>query len=280
MKWRVAALLSLLLLAACKDDKDKKKDDPGATQPEDEDTTFAEDGSDANAADTDAQLVASTLVSSSPGTIGLASLDASDIATKDVGDGVKTVYLPRSCVDGKKTKDDEATYTFTNCFGPNGLGGVTGSVVVHFSSTPTTLHLDLTYTGMKVNNAEIDGAASADIVADGAKRTMTWSATLDGTTAHDKKFSYRSTNTIAWTLGDKCFSLDGSTEGQVRQRDIKTEIQSYKRCGRGCPEAGGKIVVTNVAKNKVVTLDFDGTNKATYTNANGKQIALQLLCKE
>lgn len=269
MQWRVAALVSLLLLAACKgDDKDKKKDTgTSATQPEDEDTTFAEDGSDANAADTDAQLVASTLVSSSPGTIGL------------VGEGVKTVYLPRACVD-TKMNGDEATYTFTSCFGPNGLSGVTGTVVVHFTSTPTTLHLDLTYTGLKVNDAELDGSATADIVAAGAKRSMTWSATLDGTTARGKAFSYRSAHTITWSLGDACFTLDGTTDGQVRQRDIKTEIQSYKRCGRGCPEAGGKIIVTNVAKNKVVTIDFNGTKQATFTNPNGKQLALPLLCKE
>jgi hypothetical protein len=280
MKLAMAALVLLAAAPACKN-KDKKDDTTNPSTPgTDDDNSFAQDGSDANAADTDAQLVASSLVASSPGTIGLASLDSGDLGTADVGDGVKAVYLPRTCVQGKQTAPNEATYTFEKCIGPNGLAGVSGTVIARYTSDATHLHLELTYTAMKVNGAEIDGAATADITADGSNRTMTWGATLDGTTARGKAFSYRSTHTVSWTLGEACFSLDGTTEGQVGQRDIKTEVQNFKRCRRGCPEAGGKIIVTNVAKNKVVTIEFDGTATATYTAPNGKQFSLPLLCKE
>lgn len=273
-------LLVCALVPACKNkDKDKDTDTP-ATTPEDEDSSFAVDGSDANAADTDAQLVASSLVAASPGTIGLASLDEGALGAQDVGDGVKAIYLPRSCVTGRQTAPGEATYTFDKCIGPNGLLGVSGEIKARFTADATKLHLDLTYTNMKVNGAKFDGSATAEVTAAGAKRTMSWGATLDGETQHGKPFSYRSTHTVGWSLGEACFSLEGTTEGQVRQRDIKTEVQSFRRCRRGCPEDGGKIIVTNVAKNKVVTIEFDGTATATYTAPNGKQLPLALACKE
>ncbi|MFO0740652.1 MAG: hypothetical protein U0270_32445 [Labilithrix sp.] len=272
-------LLVCALVPACKNkDKDKDTVTP-ATTPEDEDNSFATDGSDANAADTDAQLVASSLVAASPGTIGLASLDEGALGTQDVGDGVKAIYLPRTCVTGRQTAPGEATYTFDKCIGPNGLLGVSGEIKARFTADTTKLHLDLTYTNMKVNGAKFDGSATAEVTAAGAKRTMTWGATLDGETQHGKPFSYRSTHTVAWSLGEACFALEGTTEGQVRQRDIKTEVQNFRRCRRGCPEDGGKIIVTNVAKNKVVTIEFDGTATATYTAPNGKQLPLALACK-
>lgn len=279
MKLAMTALVLFAVVPGCKN-KDKKDDTDPNTPVQDEDNSFAEDGSDASSADTDAQLIASSLVASSPGNIGLASLDSGDLGTADVGDGVKAVYLPRTCVTGKQTAPGEAIYTFDRCLGPNGLAGVSGTVKAHFTADPTHLHLDLTYDAMKSNGAEIDGSATADIVANGPSRTMTWGATLDGTTAHDKKFSYHSSHTVTWTLGEACFSLDGTSEGQVRQRDIKTEVQNFKRCRRGCPEAGGKIIVTNVAKNKIVTIEFDGTSTAKYTAPNGKELPLLLLCKE
>lgn len=269
------ALLLLALLAACKDDA---KDEP--TPAANEEGSFAEDGSDANAVDTDAQLVASSLVASSPGTIGVASFDDGALGTEDVGDGVKAVYLPRRCVEGKLTAANEATYTFDDCLGPNGLWGVSGTVVAGFTADATKLHLELRYEGLTVNGATLDGSATAEVTADGSNRTMTWGATLDGTTQHGKAFHYRSTTTVAWTLGEACFSLDGSKEGQVGARDLKTEVQGFKRCRRGCPEAGGKILVTNVAKNELVTIDFDGTATAKYTAPTGATYPLPLLCKE
>lgn len=273
--------VSLLPLGAgCKTDKDKTPSTGPTTPNEEEENALAEDGTDSNAADTDAQLLASTLVTATPGNVGLASFEGGELTVADVGDSVKTLYLPRSCVEGKATGPNEGTYTFTSCTGPNGLLDVTGTVVARFSAQVGKAHLDLTYTDLKVNGASIDGSATADIVASGVNRTMTWGATLDGTTRRGKSFGYQNHYTVSWTLGEACFSLDGTTEGQVRNRDIKTEVKGFKRCRRGCPEPGGKITVTNVAKNKVVTIDFDGTAKATFTAPNGKQFPLPLACKE
>ena len=55
----------------------------------------------------------------------------------------------------------------------------------------------------------------------------------------------------------------------MKGRDIKTEITGYARCGAACPEAGGKISITNVDTGTRVELTFDGTANATYTSPKG-----------
>ena len=108
---------------------------------------------------------------------------------------------------------------------------------------------------------------------------MTWTGTLSGTTANGKKFSHQSNSRVSWSLGDKCFALSGSSDGTIGAREIKVEIDDFSRCGRGCPESGGKIVVTNVVKNKSIEVDYDGTATAEYTGPGGKTTPIPLLCK-
>lgn len=260
-------LAALVVATGCKDKKENK--DPSTTlTPEAEATSFAEDGTDSNAADTDTQLVASSLVTATPDKVELATVLAPYTRPRCV-----TVQPPNG--------GSEVTYTFDGCQGRNGLHDVSGVIVARAEVQPNArmLKLFLTFTALKVNGAVIDGSAEASIDAEGVERSMTWSATLDGTTAGGRKFTYTSKHSVTWTLGAQCFALEGSTTGTVRDRGIKTEIAGFRRCGRGCPDAGGKITVTNIAKNKQTTLEYDGTNRATFTGPNGKTTVVPLLCK-
>ncbi|MBX3226632.1 MAG: hypothetical protein KIT84_31765 [Labilithrix sp.] len=253
-----------LLVAGCTSEKDGDGDvkDPPVT-PVQEDTSFAEDGTDSNAADTDVQIVTSSLVSSAPGEVALAN----DLAA----------YPARCFTREPASGGDEVTFTFTSCQGRNGLRDVSGVVVAAATVEPGKLRLELTFTGLAVNGAKIDGSASTDIVASGTTRTMTWSASLSGTTAGGKSFSRQSTHKVSWSLGDACFALDGTSEGKVRDREIRTVIQDFRRCARGCPEAGGKITIST--KDQQVSLEYDGTNRATFTGPNGGTAAIPLFCR-
>jgi hypothetical protein len=56
-----------------------------------------------------------------------------------------------------------------------------------------------------VNKATIDTwTAAADVTADGAKRTMRWTAHLEGTTARGRHFTRDNDKMIAWTVGEAC----------------------------------------------------------------------------
>lgn len=265
---RLACLVVLSAAVVATGCKDKKSPDKPLS-PEAEDTSFAEDGTDSSAADTDTQLVASSLVTASPGSeVRLAN---------ELPAYVRPRCVTRAPADMSAT---EVTFTFDNCQGRNGLRDVSGVIVARAEVPgPRMLKLFLTFTALKVNGAVIDGSAAASIDAEGVERSMSWSATLDGTTTGGKKFTYQSDHTVTWTLGGTCFAVEGSANGTVRDRSLKTEIAGFRRCGRGCPDAGGKITVTNTAKNKQTTLEYDGTNRATFTGPNGKTTVVPLLCK-
>ena len=177
----VLALFGLLSIAlaggGCSDgnDKDHDKDDVGL---------LAEDGTDVNAAETDAEVITSTLVSQSGSGDGLSLATTGDLTpgtlgTKNVGDGAKAIYFPRNCL--KVVSDPAAktvAYTFDECRGPNGIFKITGTITATYARTADTLILDIVGEALKVNRFVVDWSAHAEITADGPNRSMAWKAQL------------------------------------------------------------------------------------------------------
>lgn len=280
---RLACVVAVgLAVVACK----PKKNDP--TPGGDDDTGLAEDGTDAHAAESDAEALTSTLVGSggAGGTIGLASavdLGGAELGGRTIGDGAKAVYFPRGCltVTATETAPGEGTakYTFAGCTGPNGLVDIQGVVDATYKVTRDRLTLDLVGTDLVINKATVDWSAHAEIAAAGTSRTMTWKAQLTGTTARGRDFARSNEKTIAWTVGEPCLGLDGVSQGTVRGRNIRTEITGFRRCRGSCPDAGGRIVITNVDANKRIEILYDGTNRAKLIGPNGGETTFALLCR-
>lgn len=255
------ACAAVLLVAAC-GGTSGSSDDPSTPE---EETGLVEEGADANAVEVDAQLLVTSL--------------ASSIEARTFGDGVRTIFLPRTCIDvANDPGTGTAVYTFSGCLGPNGLRGVRGSLEARYELGAATLGLEVKAKGLVVNGATLDLEAKASIAVAGSDRTMTWEASLGGTTAGGRELQRRSTFEVTWTLGEACYGLDGTSEGQVGKREIRATVDGYRRCKRGCPEAGGSISLTNVARSRTVAIRYDGTNKASYTNARGKESTVTLLC--
>ncbi len=275
------ALLVLLVTASLGCKNGKKHDD--GTPDADDDTALVEDGSDSAAAESDSQLITSSLVSGAPGPLKPASaeLTSDDTSFNAFGDGAKAIYFPRNCL---QVQADEATstakYVFDRCMGPNGLRNVTGTVEARYTVQPGELRLELTATDLRVNRAMIDWTASAVVTQKDGTRTMTWRGQLAGVTARGREFTRTNERTVEWQLGESCFTLNGTSDGEVGARQLHSEIQNYRRCRRACPDAGGKVIVTNVTKNKTVEIRFDGTNRATVVGPNGGESSIPLLCGE
>lgn len=263
-RWLTSTFALLGVLAACGGD-DEPAGDPTATADE-ADTTFVADGADANAVETDTQILVSSLVSS--------------IESKTFGEGARAIFLPRTCVTvTNDAASSTATFVFSRCLGPNGLRAVSGTLVAKYEVKTGSVALDVTGTDVAVNDAAgVAFTATAEVDASGSNRAMAWRASISGNTAGNRAFSRSNDFTITWQLGEACIGLDGKSEGQVKNRDLKTDVEGYRRCKFGCPEAGGKISVTNVAKSKTIAISYDGTNHATFTNANGKETTIPLLC--
>ena len=70
-------------------------------------------------------------------------------------------------------------------------------------------------------------------------------------------------STTVRSTGGSCIALDGSAEGTVDDRTLKTEVDDYQRCldaVNNCPAAGGKITIQSEKDGEQVSLSFDGSN--------------------
>jgi hypothetical protein len=259
----VGTLLACTLTAGCK--KTTSTEAPA------DDQTLAQDGTDTSFVESDSELLTSSLVgASSAAPVALA-------AEAQPGQlGAAAFFGPRGCLTVVHDSTAQtAQYHFAGCTGPLGLAHLSGDVTVTYQSAPGKLVLDVVGTALQVNRATADWHAHAEIVASGLARTMTWSAELSGVTARGRDFTRTNTKTVTWKVGDRCFTLDGSSTGDVRNREVKTVIAGYTRCGAACPEAGGKITISSGATTLEMT--FDGSANATLTSPKGST-TIPLVC--
>lgn len=256
-----------------------KNDDPAGV---DEMADVVADSAASTAAENDAESMTASLVAVTGSGLAPAAYDpGGGLHTTGIGDIARGIYLPQGCLTTTADAPNKTvTYDFQGCAGPYGLLGIRGKVVARYD-TPEPNHLvfDLTATDLKVNRATVDWNAHADIVARGAQRTMTWKATLSGTTARGKAIERQNQKTVSWTVGEQCVALSGTSEGNLTGKRVKIEIPSYKRCRGSCPEAGSEIKVTNVDSGKTVSVRY-GAADAVYTNANGKEITFTPACRQ
>ena len=251
---------------------------------DDENALLAQDGSDANAAEGNAAGMTSTFVTAQSGGIGFSSavdLVGGTLSTQGIGDTIKGVYS--GCKTPLAPIQDAAaqtvTYTFDGCTGPYGLVNVTGVVVAKYDVvSPTQIKLDLSSKGLKVNKTTIDWTAKADITSVGSARTMVWDGTLGGTTGRGRTFARVDRKTITWEAGGQCITVNGSSEGDVTGRKVRTDVTTMSLCKGACPGPGGSVKVTSAESGKSISIDYDGDETATYTGPNGGKAEVRLAC--
>lgn len=262
-KTSIALVVLLAALPAC---RRKKAEDPQGSA----ESALVEDGADTNDAEKDTENLVATIAP-----------DPATWTPTSGGEAAARTYLPRGCV---VHEHDAATKTitlrFSSCIGPRGLFEVTGVVRATYA-TPSAgvLILDIVGDDLTVNGAKADWSAHAEIAASGAMRTMTWRGQLAGTTRRGREFTRTNEKTISWTVGTPCIQFEGTSEGDVSGRRLRTEITDLGVCRSACPDAGGKIVVTNLDTNLRIEIQFDGTNRATYIGPNGRPVRFPLLCR-
>lgn len=276
--FHILPVLGALAFVACAPHKGSGGTTTTNPTPDTESQSLADEGTDTTASEGDAVSLTGTLLSSSGATVGLASEAGSGLSLDNmVGSGARLFFLPVGCVTVENPTTSSVKYTFAGCTGPRGLRRLTGVVDVTYASANGVLTLDIKSTGLQVNKATIDWTAKATVTASGAMRTMNWTGHFTGTTGGGRTITRDNTKVMTWTVGDSCFEINGTSEGTVGARDVKTEVITYKRCKASCPEAGSEIKVTHVSAGKVVDLVY-GTDEATFTDAAGDKITFVPLC--
>ncbi len=258
---------------------------PHHTAASDDDATLlAQDGADTSSTESDAETLSMSFIASTSARLTLASqgdLAGGTLRLDDLGDGVKSAYVPAGCVTvTSDTSAHTATYDLKGCSGPHGLLSVTGTVKVSYTSPePTKLVLDFEASQLKANRATIEWSAHAEITAHLlGKREMSWRAHLDGTTARGRSFTRTNVKTIAWTVGQECVLVNGSSDGNVSGRNLHTDVINYSRCKGECPAAGSEVKITNSDNGRSIDITYDGGRQATFTGPKGGQVQITLAC--
>lgn len=248
---------------------------PGASS--DDSVALAEEGTDAN----DVESQSATLTAAF--TLGTGDFTHPEASVTGASN-VAGFFQPQSCVTTETdTVNLRVKYTLSGCTGPWGLVKISGVVDVTYAAVDGGLSLDVTGSGLQFNgeqshHASADLHATATVTANGSAREMTWNATLNGTTARGNAFSRTANWDTKWRVAGTCIALDGSAEGTVDDRTLKTEVDGYQRCLDSCPAAGGKITIESEKDGEQVSLSFDGANEATFTGIDGKQTKITLAC--
>jgi hypothetical protein len=243
-------------------------------------------GSDSSETETNAESLASSFISGTGTGTGALSLGGrleltggGDLHAQTAGEVTTTYYKPAGClVVTDVPAQKQASYVFNDCTGPYGLVHVTGTVNVGYSSSAANqLTLSYSSTGLKINNASIDWAATANITANGSSRDMVWNGHFTGTTGHGRAIERTNQKEYKWTVGGDCLSVSGSSDGTVTGHELKVDVINYSRCKGACPETGSEIKITDVTSSKVYDLKY-GVGSATYTGPNGGSITFTPWC--
>lgn len=248
------------LVPACK--KDEPRERTGDTV-----AALAEDGADTSDVEKDSENLVASL-QPDPGT------------SAEFGEPATRIYLPRTCVTySHDAPSRTVTIVFDRCTGPRGLLGVSGEVKATYEVLPNALTLDIVATNLSVNGASVDWSVHASITTSGLVRTMTWKGQLSGTTRRGRPFTRTNEKRVSWTVGQPCIAFEGTSEGEVSGRNLRTEVSGLNICRGACPDAGGVIAVTNVDEGMRIEIRFDGTQTATFVDPNGNETRFRLGCR-
>jgi len=242
----------------------------------------AEDGLDSSGTESDVAQLASSLVGDNNGSLALTSEGASG-ATSDLkfrawGDGAKAFFSPSGCLS---TSLDEAnktvTYTFNDCTGPHGLLHITGEVKVGYDiKDANTLDLNITGTDLQVNRAKVDWSATDHITRAGAVYTAVWHGQVSGTTYRGRDFSRTNDRVVVWDTAAQCVTINGTSEGDITNRSLKTEVKNLQKCAGEC--ASGEVTITNEESDSTLSISLDGEGAATFTGPRGNSVTVSLAC--
>jgi hypothetical protein len=231
-------------------------------------TTLAVSADDGTEMETNVAAVAQSVVSSS-----------ATLAVANSGDGL---YEPAGClIANVDSASKSATYVFSGCTGPFGLASLSGTVdVVWSSSGPDNLQLTFSAQNFQVNNATLSTwNATAVVTASGGARDMTWTASLNGTTAGGRAFDRTNNKDLKWTVGQSCLTVAGTSDGTIAGMQLTTTFTNYERCEASCPSAGSVLDVKDVENGDSIDITYLGGASADFTGVNGGETTLSLACQ-
>lgn len=236
--------------------------------------------------ESDVESLGTSLIGTDGQSLATQSLTGGGAGSVHLADGSITAgnpgyfFQPAGCIQATAdTTKQTVTYVFSSCTGPLGLVALNGTVTADWQLAGNQLTIDFAASGFQVNRATIDSwQATAVITTTGDQRSMSWSASLGGTTGRGRAFNRTNQKNVSWTIGVPCIAASGQSTGNILGADLHTSVVSWQRCAEACPQAGSEISVKNLDKGDSIDIKYDGGDSAEMTIDGGRTIDIGLAC--
>ena len=249
-------------------------------------------------------------------------------AAQQVADTVPTVFEPEGCATATVT-GSQVQYTLNACILSRGLGRLLPGGPVHHHHRLISGSFTLTFeplanqrkgTGFEIaitgsdvtgRHASFELSGQAELTVQGTLRTLLLSTEGTGSGRGGHTITRTATHTRTWDEATDCVTIDGQWQFQTPRGTRERSISGFKRCGDGCPEAGGTLIGEGKrhrhrhgkgmkgkgergegkhgggkrgggrgaqAQDVDVTVSFDGSAVATWSSSDGHSGQIPLSC--
>jgi hypothetical protein len=192
-----------------------------------------------------------------------------------VASHVAARYSPAGCATATASSATSVVVELAGCTGPRGLRTITGTLDLAFSAADGgALQIDASATGLGVNGAVIDLAATALYASDGGTQTLDVTTHSSGVGALGYDLQHDGDYTVTWD--GSCATVDGAWSSERGDRSRSTTAD-LTRCAAMCPSGQ---VVRDTADGRTITVAFDGSATASWSSSTGKSGTFALACGE
>lgn len=205
-----------------------------------------------------------------------ASMTAEEAAAAAAG-AVDQRFSPAGCAVAE-VQGTTVLYTLSGCTGPFGVASIDGSVQVTFSVAADGLHATIAGSGVSARGATLELDADALYTESGTAKSLTVNTAGTATGPRGRQVERNGSYTVSWDAAAQCVSLDGSWSTEAGARTWSTEVSGLQRCADQCPAGGGRIEHTGGVRGVTITIEFDGSDAASWSSSRGRSGTIDLLC--
>ncbi len=185
-------------------------------------------------------------------------------------------FRPRECVSAE-VSPNQVVLTLDGCTGMFGHREISGTVVATLTEqSDDQLAFELTgvVTGRRFH-LELDGQAT--LTRQGTERLLQVNTNSKGRGPRGGELHRVGDYRVGVDTEAKCVSIDGEWTTRTEFRARSKTVSGFTKCKDQCPLAGGVIELKGSA-GRQLTIEFDGTDHATWTAASGKTGTIELDC--
>ncbi|MBI3183246.1 MAG: hypothetical protein HYZ28_14000 [Myxococcales bacterium] len=191
-------------------------------------------------------------------------------------DRVNRRFSPSGCASAV-AQGSTVTYTLEGCSFRSGLVTLSGTFSVDFSKDAQGLHVQGSGSGLKVRRATVDVNLSGTCKLVNGIREWAISSAATGATARGEAIAHQGSYTLLVDRERRCAELDGAWSTSRGALSRSVTMKDLVKCAGQCPAAGGSIVVKQPS-GVTLTVQFDGSSLASWSDSEGNAGTRELRC--